>query len=217
MSKTDYLTELPHLSPAKWYTVTFFSKTHVKETVENINEYKKDEDKEKYEFQKDMLSFRICTGRATYEEAVEDCKKIKELDPHHHVFVAEGAKWCPFILTEEDSNKYVSQVEYDNEQLNEMMKKYTENQEKANVYHEYRKNQLVMKGISENLQTRLENKNETIDLLKKSSSKEERTQLKERLALIEDQIDKMEEKKKEISEKEKKLSEVLKLNKTSFE
>jgi hypothetical protein len=216
MSKTDYLTELPHLSQTKWYTVTFFSKTHVKETVENINEYKSEEDKEKYEFQKDMLSFRICTGRATYEEAVEDCKKIKELDPHHHVFVAEGAKWCPFILTEEDSNKYVSQVEYDNEQLNEMMKKYTENQEKANVYHEYRKNQLVMKGISENLQTRLENKTETTALLKNSSSKEERTQLKERLALIEDQIEKMEEKKKEISEKEKQLSEVLKLNKTGL-
>ena len=37
MSKTDFLTELPHLSPCKWYTVTFFSKTHVKESVENIN------------------------------------------------------------------------------------------------------------------------------------------------------------------------------------
>ena len=96
------------------------------------------------------------------------------------------------------------------------MKKYTENQEKANVYHEYRKNQLVMKGISENLQTRLENKTETVALLKNSSSKEERSQLKERLALIEDQIEKMEEKKKEISEKEKQLSEVLKLNKTEL-
>jgi hypothetical protein len=74
-----------------------------------------------------------------------------------------------------------------------------------------------MKGISENLQTRLENKNETVDLLKKSASKEERTQLKERLALIEDQIEKLEEKRNEISEKEKQLTEVLKLNKTDFE
>jgi hypothetical protein len=217
MSKTDYLTELPHLSQTKWYTVNFFSKTHVKESVENNNDYKNEDEKEKYEFQKDMLSFRICTGRATYEEAVEDCKRIKELDPHHHVFVAEGAKWCPFILTEDDSNKYVSQVEYDNNQLNEMMKKYTENQEKANIFHEYRKNQLVMKGISENIDSRLENKNETISLLKNSSSKEERTMLKERLVIIEDQLEKMEEKKKEILEKEKQLSEILKLNNTSLE
>ena len=217
MSKTDYLTELPHLSQTKWYTVNFFSKTHVKESVENNNDYKNEDEKEKYEFQKDMLSFRICTGRATYEEAVEDCKRIKELDPHHHVFVAEGAKWCPFILTEDDSNKYVSQVEYDNNQLNEMMKKYTENQEKANVFHEYRKNQLVMKGISENIDSRLENKNETISLLKNSNSKEERTMLKERLVIIEDQLEKMEEKKKEILEKEKQFSEILKLNNTSLE
>jgi len=217
MSKTDYLTELPQLSQTKWYTVNFFSKTHVKESVENNNDYKNEDEKEKYEFQKDMLSFRICTGRATYEEAVEDCKRIKELDPHHHVFVAEGSKWCPFILTEDDSNKYVSQVEYDNNQLNEMMKKYTENQEKANVFHEYRKNQLVMKGISENIDSRLENKNETITLLKNSSSKEERTMLKERLVIIEDQLEKMEEKKKEILEKEKQLSEILKLNNTTLE
>ena len=45
MSKTDYLTELPHLSPTKWYTVTFFSKTHVKESVENINDYKNEDEK----------------------------------------------------------------------------------------------------------------------------------------------------------------------------
>ena len=85
------------------------------------------------------------------------------------------------------------------------------------VQDEYRKNQLVMKGISENLETRLENRTETVALLKNSTSKEERSKLKERLAIIEDQIEKMEDKKKEITEKEKQLSEVLKLNKTSFE
>ena len=211
MSKTDFLVELPYLSPAKWYTVTFFSKTHVKESIENNNEYRSEEDKEKYEFKKDMLSFRICTGRATYEEAAEDAKRIKEFDPHHHVFVAEGCKWCPFILTEDDSNKYVDQTEYDDVQLNDMMKKYTENQEKAKQYHELRKNELILKGVNENLQTRLENKTETISLLKNASSKEERSKLKERLSIIEEQIEKMQDKMKELSVKDEELKKLLKI------
>jgi hypothetical protein len=220
----DYLNELPSFSPNKWYTVSFFSKTHVKSSINNTNEtlsycvkdntnQKLEEYTENYTFQKDLLALRIGTGRETYEEAVEDAKRIREADPYHHVYVAEGGKWCPFIFTEEDNDKYVTQSEYDNEQLNDMMKKYKDNQDKAQILHEMRKNELMINGVNDNIQSRTKTREELLVKLKETNNKEDRKTLKEKLSIIDEQIEKMEQKAKEVNQRQAEISDILKMGK----
>jgi chromosome condensin MukBEF ATPase and DNA-binding subunit MukB len=105
----------------------------------------------------------------------------------------ENGKWCAFMI--DDNDKYVKQTEHANDQLNDMMKKYMENQEKAKLYHEFRKNQMVQKSLEENLENRRQNINETEELLKETTDKAERNKLKEKRETIEEQIRKLEERK----------------------
>ena len=133
--------------------------------------------------------------------------------PYHNIYVMEGGKWCAFAMKEADSVNLVEQTEYANEQLNDMMKKYNENQDKAKVYHEYRKNQMIAKNIDENLKSREELLEQTKNELDKCSDKKERKSIKDKLAVIDEQINKMLERKNEIIERDRELSKSLNLGK----
>lgn len=214
MSKEDFLTE-DSLIPSgqKWACISFFSKNHVKQAIENNNDYREENDKEIYNTDNNIFGLKIRGVFDDYEDANKHAKQIRDVDPYHNVYVGEMGKWCAFILEESENDKYVKQTEYANDQLNDMMKKYVDNQEKSKVYHELRKNQLIMKNIDENLQNRVVSKDETLKLLNDSNNKDERKSLKEKLLAIDEQISKMEIKKKEVSETEKTLNETLKLGK----
>ena len=210
MPKEDYLTEdsiLP--SGQQWVCISFFSKNHVKQSIENNNDYKKDADKETYDVKNNVMGVKVRGAFETYEEACNQAKTIRDIDAYHNVYVAEMGKWCAFILEESDNDKYVKQTEYANEELNDMMKKYVDNQEKSKVYHELRKNDLLKQSIDENLESRNSTKEETLKLLNDAETKEEKKTLKEKLIAIDEQIAKMEEKKKEIQSKEEELSNVI--------
>ncbi len=210
MPKEDYLTEdsiLP--SGQQWVCISFFSKNHVKQSIENNNDYKKDADKETYDIKNNVMGVKVRGAFETYEEACNQAKTIRDIDAYHNVYVAEMGKWCAFILEESDNDKYVKQTEYANEELNDMMKKYVDNQEKSKVYHELRKNDLLKQSIDENLESRNLTKEETLKLLSEAETKEEKKTLKDKLIAIDDQIAKMEEKKKEIQTKEEELSNVI--------
>lgn len=212
MSTEDFLTEdliLPNKQA--WCVLSFFSKNHVKQAIENNNDYIKDEEqKEKYEISSNILGLKVRGAFETYEYACEHAEKLRNMDLNHNVYVAEMGKWCAFILEENDNDKYVKQTEYANNELNDMMKKYVENQEKSKVYHELRKNQLIVQNITENLESRNTTKEETLELLKKAETKENKRLFKDKLITIDEQISKLEEKKKEIEIKEKELNETLK-------
>ena len=90
----------------------------------------------------------------TYELACEHAKKIQTMDPYFNVFVGELGKWLPFDPNPD--SEAVKDSEYANQQLNQMMKAYLENQEKAKVYHEQRKTELMRKNIVDNMTTRQE-------------------------------------------------------------
>ena len=137
-------------------------------------------------------------GFSTYEAACDHAKKVQSIDPYFNVFVGEAGKWLPFDPAPD--SKVVQDSEYANEQLNTMMKAYMENQEKAKVYHEQRKTELVRKNILDNLSTRQDNLKEVKKKLRKSKLPAEKVGLEASIKSIEDEIKKMEGKKNELDE-----------------
>ena len=217
ISKQDYLTEDPEISSLKFYCVSFFNKFNVKQSIENNNDYKEEilnnTTKESYSTEENILGFKIRGGFTTLEDARAHAKRLSDIDPYHHIYVTEGGKWCAFIMKESDTNNFVEQTEYANDQLNDMMKKYNENQDKAKVYHEFRKNQMIVKNIDENLKNREELLEKTKGELDNCQDKKERQTMKEKLYTIDDQISKMLERKKELQERENELSKSLGMGK----
>jgi hypothetical protein len=132
-----------------------------------------------------------------YDDACKHAKKLQECDPYHHVFVGEMGKWLPH--DPDPDSKYVKDFEYANEQLNSMMKSYVDNQEKAKIFHEQRKNDMVRKNIMDNMDTHQKNMNELKDQLKTADDVEKKD-IEKRLQTMEDNINNMEKKKKNIEE-----------------
>lgn len=218
MSKKDYLTEDTINPPDQLYVcVSFFTKHYVKQSVENINDYV-DElqkgEKENYSTENDVFAFKIRGSFRTFEEASKHGEQLRDLDPCHHVYVMESNKWCPFKIKDDD--KFVEQTEHSNVELNDMMKKYEENQEKAKLYHEFRKNTMIKQSLDENIENRITNMNETNNELVNVTDKAERRKLKDKKRLLEEQIQKLEDKKKDIEEQSKQLELKLKLGQPDF-
>jgi len=176
MSRVDYLTEDSILPwDQKYVCLSFLTDKENKTTLSGI---------------------KIRGAFSKYEEACEHCKKLQAIDPAFNVFVGEMGKWLPFDPNPD--SQAVKDSEYANEELNKMMKSYLENQEKAKLYHEQRKNEMVRKNILDNLQSR----QDTIkDLKKKVTKTKDSTEIdsiEKNILEIESQIKKMEEKKSEL-------------------
>jgi hypothetical protein len=216
MSKIDYLTEDTINPPDQQFIcVSFFSKNYIKQAIDNNNEYRKEEEKESYSTEDNVFAFKFRGAFSTYEAACKHAEKLRSVDQHHNVYVMENGKWCAFKI--DDDDKHVKQTEHANDQLNDMMKKYMENQEKAKLYHEFRKNQMVQKSLEENLENRIQNMNETEQLLKETTDKSERKKLKEKRETIEEQIKKLEERKLDLDTQSKLLEDKLKLGQLNIE
>ena len=131
---------------------------------------------------------------STYESACSQAKTLQSADPSFHVFVGEVGKWLPFDPSPDSANE----SEYANEQLNDMMKSYMENQEKAKIYHEHRKNDMIRKNIIDNLTSRNENLDELKNKLNETKNPDELHNLKINIKSTEENIKSLEEKKKEL-------------------
>jgi len=131
---------------------------------------------------------------STYELACEHAKKVQSIDPYFNVFVGDTGKWLPFDPNP-DSDAVNS--EYANEQLNNLMKGYLENQEKAKVFHEQRKTELMRKNILENLDSK---QNDILEVKEQINNNKENNNddLTNKLNVLEEQLDKMNSKKKEL-------------------
>lgn len=219
MSKIDYLTE-DNINPIDqvFTCVSFFSKHYVKQSIENLNDYVDETGKgtkEDYSTEDDVLGFKIRGSYRTFEEAANHAKDLRSIDPNFHVYIIENNKWGAFKI--KDDGKYVEQTEHANEELNDMMKKYDENQTKAQLYHEFRKNLMIKKSLEENLENRITSINETENELVNITDKNERRKLKDKKNVLEEQILKLEEKKKEIEEQSRELELKLKLGQPNFD
>jgi hypothetical protein len=175
MSKVDYLTEDSIVPSGQAFCcISFLTDKENKTTLSGIK-------------------FRGCF--ASYEDACDHAKKLQTIDPYFNVFVGETGKWLPFDPSPD--SEAVKDSEYANEQLNNLMKGYIENQEKAKIVHEQRKNELVRQNIVDNLKTKKENLKDVEKKMKKKKSSDSHN-LEQSKAAIEEQIKNMEDKTKEL-------------------
>ena len=105
-------------------------------------------------------------------------------------------KWLPYDPDPE--SKYVKDYVYANEQLNGMMKSYMENQEKAKLFHEQRKNEMVRENLLNNMTNQQDTMKELQTKLSNESDVSEQKNLEDSIKSLEDKIHKMNLKKKEV-------------------
>lgn len=129
MSDTkDYLYEDPAVPNQKFVCISILTPKNFKDPKET------------------MSTLKVRGSYDTFEEASKRGEFLRNIDPHINVYVGEVGKWLPF----DDDPEKAKQQEYQNKQLNNLMKGYMENQEKAKEFHEQRKNELVLKTLKEN-------------------------------------------------------------------
>ena len=129
----DYLFEDPPVSNQKYVCISILTNKNFKQEAD-----------------KPPNTIRTIKIRGCYD-TIEDAKKraeyLRNCDPNGvSVFVADVGKWLPF----DDDPENAKEQDYQNKRLNEMMKGYMENQEKAKEFHEQRKNEMIMKTLKEN-------------------------------------------------------------------
>jgi hypothetical protein len=143
-----------------------------------------------------LSAFKVRGCFSTYEEACAHAKQLQQVDELFHVFVGEVGKWLPFDPNPDSES--VKNSEYANDQLNQMMKAYMENQEKAKLYHEHRKNEMVKKNLLDSISERHNNLRDVKKKMKKTSDEVEKNKLETSIKSIEEQIKKMETKKYDV-------------------
>jgi hypothetical protein len=94
------------------------------------------------------------------------------------------------------------------------MKSYLENQEKAKIFHEQRKQELVRETVLENIQIRKDNLQ---DLEKKLDDSTNKESVEENIKTIEEQIKNMESRKLELDSQIENLAQQVKLFDTNNE
>merc|ERR1711904_94597 len=134
--KIDYLTEDDVIKSQQFVCLSFLS-------PEGISNCK-------------IRGLKVRGVYATYEEATERAKRLRDSDKYHHVFVGEVGKWLPW--DPEPNEETVKDQNYAENQLNDLMKSYRENQQAAKTYEKQRKNEMIEKNIEHNLKNRKENK-----------------------------------------------------------
>jgi hypothetical protein len=108
--------------------------TKIKEDFDDFlysNEKKLEEEfHAKNNFQTTVRGLKIRGSYSTQEEASARAKKLQRNDPIHNIFVAEVGKWLSWDPT--PSN--IAEQEYQEEQLNQLMKSYKENEEQRETF-----------------------------------------------------------------------------------
>lgn len=123
----------------------------------NINdEYKNfmDEKEEELEnefskqhnFQTSVRGLKVRGSFGSQEEAELRCKMLREVDPHHDIFVGPVGIWMPW---EPEAYK-TGKVEYIQDELNQLMHEKINNESKAQQEFEARVRESKQKAIAEN-------------------------------------------------------------------
>ena len=98
-------------------------------------------------FQTSVRGLKLRGVFATQEEAEMKCKKLREMDPHHDIFVGPVGMWIPW-----DPDAYkTGRMEFMEEQLNALHKSKLENEEKAKQEFDRRVKESKKKAIEDNI------------------------------------------------------------------
>ena len=126
--KIDYLTTDPDIPGQNWVCLSFLTPELVK-MDKNC----------------DVRSVKVRGCYSSEEEAKKRCEQLQTIDGLHNVYVAPVGKWLPWC----DDPEKATDSEYAENELNKLMKAYKENQVKAKMLHENRKQDLIEKNIRE--------------------------------------------------------------------
>ena len=138
---------------------------------ERYNDYKKinqtDLDQE-FNSQKDgYLTMRGLKVRGCYEtlrEAQVRAKVLQKTDPNFHVFVGQVGYWLPW----DPEADHIEDQEYQEEQLNELVKGYKEQAQKRDEFYEDRRKELSNAAKEDGQKGKTDNKIEEISTDTKS-------------------------------------------------
>ena len=92
---------------------------------------------------------------ATEDEAKDRCKELNRIDPNFNIYIAQMGCWVPWA----DDPEKADNIEYANEELNNLMQSYQLNQKKAKEYHEERRQDFIQKNINEVNEKEMREKN----------------------------------------------------------
>jgi len=104
---------------------------------------------EKNEFRTTVQGLKIRGVFDTYNEAMARAKTLQKLDASHNVYVGQVGHWLPW----DPEPHEVGDMEYADDQLNTLMKKYKENEEKRDEFFAEQKSGRILgakapKGVS---------------------------------------------------------------------
>lgn len=145
----------------------------------------------------DVWGLKIRGVADSLETAKALTKKIMKLDKDYDIYTVDVGKFFPLAVEPYD----VSNVEYENEQLNALVKNYLENKEKANEHWHHRKQEMMKEAIREG----------------QAEGQEELAKRKEHPIAVLQRIQNFEEKLRDESEKLQSLQEDLKLAREKFD
>jgi hypothetical protein len=100
-----------------------------------------------HNFQTSIRGIKIRGSYPTMEEAELRCKLLREVDPHHDVFVGPVGLWMPW---EPEAYK-TGRVEYMEEELNQLMSEKLKNESNAKKAFDERVKETKRKAIEENM------------------------------------------------------------------
>jgi len=124
----------------------------VEDDYRNFLDTKEDELQEEFNrshnFQTSVRGLKIRGSYPTQEEAELRCKMLREVDPHHDVFVGPVGMWMPW----EPQAYKTGRVEYMEDELNQLMHEKNKNQEVAKATFEKRVKETTRAAIEKNIE-----------------------------------------------------------------
>jgi hypothetical protein len=132
------------------YRPAFASQANIVREYDDFMATKGDELEKKFheenDFQTTVQGLKVRGTYATHKEASIRAKKLQKSDPHHNVFVGQVGYWLPW----DPNPEHIAEQEYADKELNELMKRYNENQEKKKELFETEKAMRIQKANEEN-------------------------------------------------------------------
>jgi hypothetical protein len=123
--------------------MTDFKTTTIQEAYETYlfkNKKKLEDDFfAKNDFRTTVRGLKVRGSYDTYNEAVARAKTLQKLDPSFNVYVAQVGFWLPWDPEPSD----VQDQEYADDQLNQLMKKYKDNESQRDQFYEEMKRQKI--------------------------------------------------------------------------
>lgn len=120
----------------------------------------------KNNFQTSVRGMKVRGSYPSQEEATARAKKLQRNDPIHNIYVAEVGKWLPW----DPSPHEVSEQEYANEQLNDLMKAYKDNEEAREAF--YSKNPEARKAFGNGPKGQVRTEKEIMSIVGPTDEKE---------------------------------------------